>query len=367
LIIATGSRATVPKEVPLNLPGIFTLRNRGDADRLKTFLHDEGQVVIAGGGLLGLELAASLREIDMNVTLIQLNSRLMARQLDQVSADLLREYLEELGVQVYFNDQVQTIFPNKTEPGLVVNLKSGQTLNCQAAVYAIGTRPNMELALAAQLQCGRGVVVNEYLQTSDPSIYAMGEVAEFHGVVNGITMAAEAQADVAARFLTGDLSSYYTGSIFMNILKLSGLDLCSLGMVEVPDNNPEYEEVIFTDKAKRYYKKCIIHQDRLVGAILMGDKSEFAGFKTLIENKLELSEKRMELLRSGKAAAPVLGKLVCSCNNVGEGNLTHMIHGGCTEFRQLCEQSGAGMGCGSCKPEVKVLLERILEAQPVPV
>jgi ferredoxin-nitrate reductase len=309
LIVATGSRAFVPRDVPMNLPGIFTMRNRGDADRLQTFLQDEGHVVIVGGGLLGLELAASLREIDIRVTIIQLSSRLMERQLDHISGDLLREHIEELGVQVYFNDQVQTIFPNKAAPGLVANLKSGKKLTCHAVVYAVGTRPNTELAQEAGLACGRGVQVNEYLQTSDPDIFAMGEVAEFNQVVNGITMAAEQQADVAARFLTGDMSSYYTGSIFMNILKLSGLELCSLGMVSAPENDPEYEEVIFTDKAKRYYKKCIIHQDRLVGTILMGDKSEFAEFKTLIENKLELSEKRMDLLRSGKAAAPVLGKL----------------------------------------------------------
>jgi ferredoxin-nitrate reductase len=99
----------------------------------------------------------------------------------------------------------------------------------------------------------------------------------------------------------------------------------------------------------------------------MGDKSEFAEFKTLIENKLELSDKRMELLRSGKAAAPVLGKLVCSCNNVGEGNLTNMIKDGCTEFRQLCQQSGAGMGCGSCKPEVKNILEKMISMDAVAV
>ncbi|MDQ3291846.1 MAG: (2Fe-2S)-binding protein, partial [Bacteroidota bacterium] len=142
---------------------------------------------------------------------------------------------------------------------------------------------------------------------------------------------------------------------------------CSLGMVEVPDNSADYEEVIFTDKAKRYYKKCIIHQDKLVGAILMGDKSEFAEFKTLIENKIELSEKRMELLRSGKPIAPVMGKLVCSCNNVGEGNLTAMVKGGCTDFRQLCQQSGAGLGCGSCKPEVKAILERALPSEPISV
>ncbi|MGV3640514.1 MAG: molybdopterin-dependent oxidoreductase [Adhaeribacter sp.] len=367
LVIATGSRAFVPREVPQDLPGIFTMRNRGDADRLKTFLQEQGQVVIVGGGLLGLELAASLREIDIRVTLIQLSSRLMERQLDPLSGELLREHMEELGVQVYFNDQVQTIFPDKGGPGLVANLKSGKKLRCNAVVYAVGTRPNIELAREAGLACGRGVQVNEYLQTSDPDILAMGEVAEFNQVVNGITMAAEQQADVGARFLTGDLSTYYTGSIFMNILKLSGLDLCSLGMVSAPEGNPDYEEVIFTDKAKRYYKKCIIHQDRLVGAILMGDKREFAEFKHLIENKLELSEKRMDLLRSGQAAAPVLGKLVCSCNNVGEGNLAGLIRGGCSDFRQLCQQSGAGMGCGSCKPEVKAILEQCLSPEEVGV
>lgn len=362
LIIATGSRAFVPKDVPLELPGIFTMRNRSDADRLKTFLNHEGHVVIVGGGLLGLELAASLREIDIRVSIVQLSSRLMERQLDLISGDLLREHIDEMGVQVYFNDQVQTIFPNKNEAGLVVNLKSGKTLPCNAVVYAVGTRPNTELALEAGLPCGRGILVNDYLQTTtDPGIFAMGEVAEFNGIVNGITAAAEQQADVAARFLAGDFSSYYTGSIFMNILKLADLDLCSLGMVDAPDGDPEYEEVIFMDKAKRYYKKCIIYQDKLVGAILMGDKSEFAEFKTLIENKIELSEKRMELLRSGKPAAPVVGKLVCSCNNVGEGNLTALVKSGCTEFRQLCQQSGAGLGCGSCKPEVKAILEYTLE------
>ena len=368
LVIATGSRAFVPKDVPMELPGIFTMRNRGDADRLKTFLNHQGHVVIVGGGLLGLELAASLREIDIQVSIVQLSSRLMERQLDLISGDLLREHIDEMDVKVYFNDQVQTIFPNKNEPGLVVNLKSGKALPCNAVVYAVGTRPNVELALDAEIACGRGIQVNDYLQTTtDLEIFAMGEVAEFKGVVNGITAAAEQQADVAARFLAGDFSSYYSGSIFMNILKLADLDLCSFGLVEVPDNSPDYEEVIFTDKAKRYYKKCIIHQDKLVGAILMGDKSEFAEFKTLIENKIELSEKRMELLRSGKPIAPVMGKLVCSCNNVGEGNLTAMVTDGCTDFRLLCQQSGAGLGCGSCKPEVKAILERALLSEPISV
>jgi ferredoxin-nitrate reductase len=112
----------------------------------------------------------------------------------------------------------------------------------------------------------------------------------------------------------------------MNIIKIPGFDLCSLGMTERPDDKT-YEEIIFIDKAKRYYKKCVIHRDRLVGAILIGDKNEFQEFKELIAGKLELSEKRLQLLRSGKKTEPVLGKLVCSCNNVGSENLKKAIAG----------------------------------------
>src|SRR4030095_7756343 len=113
------------------------------------------------------------------------------------------------------------------------------------------------------------------------------------------------------------------------------------GIPECPDE-PGYEEIVFIDKAKRYYKKCIIHNDRLVGAILIGDKSEFLEYRDLIQNKMELSEKRLQLLRSGQKTEPVIGKLVCSCNNVGEGNIINKISEGCNEFKALCQASGAG-------------------------
>ena len=237
-----------------------------------------------------------------------------------------------------------------------VRLKSGLLIDCQALVIAIGTAPNIELAKQSGIDCKRGVVVDEYLRTNDPAVFAIGEIAEFKGFLYGITAAAEQQAEIVARFLSGDISKYYEGSLLMNILKMHGTDLCSLGEVECPDD-PAYEEVVFIDKAKRYYKKCIIHNDRLIGAILIGDKSEFLEFRNLIENKMELSEKRLQLLRSGKSTEPVIGKLVCSCNNVGEGNLLNKIKEGCRDHVQLCQLTGAGMGCGSCRPEVKAILD----------
>ena len=210
------------------------------------------------------------------------------------------------------------------------------------------------------------MIVNDYLQTNDPDIFAVGEIAEHNGKTLGITSAAEKQADVAAKFINGDVQSRYLGAVPMNILKFTDLDLCSIGIAEPPVNSEGYDEILFIDKSKRYYKKCIIKDDRLVGAIMIGDKSEFAEFKTLIEDRIELSERRMQLLRSGKKAEPVIGKLVCSCNQVGKGNLQKLIEGGCSTLNELCQSSGAGLGCGSCKPEVQQILnENLVKASSV--
>ncbi len=359
LFLGMGSRAFVPKDIPVGkLPGLFTMRSRLDADKFKPYCTPENHILVVGGGLLGLELAASLTEMKVKVTVVNRTDRLMERQLDKLGSQLLLEEYQDRGVQFYFNDEVQSFIGS--EHVEAITLKSGKRIACAAAVFAIGTAPNVELAKACGLEVKRGVVVNEYLQTSDNEIFAAGEIAELNGTMWGITAAAEAQAKIIAKYLNGDLSAIYTGSVFMNILKMDGLQLCSIGIPEAPSNDPEYEEVTFIDKSKRYYKKCIIHKDKLVGAILIGDKSEFIEYKDLIQNRIELSDKRLELLRSNKKAEPVIGKIICSCNSVGEGNIVNKIKAGCKDFSQLCQETGAGMGCGSCRPEVKGILEKIL-------
>jgi ferredoxin-nitrate reductase len=315
--------------------------------------------VIVGGGLLGLEMAASLREMGVKITIIQRTSKFLNRQLDDLGSQLLHEEMVDQGCDIYYDDEVQLFYGRSKLTG--IGLKSGRKINCDAMILAIGTTPNLEIAKECGLECRRGVIVNERLQTSDPDIYAIGEIAEFNGTLYGITAAAEQQAEVVAAYMNGDIASYYKGSLFMNIIKIHGFDLCSIGLSECP-NDQDYEEVVFTDKAKRYYKKCIIHQDRLVGAILIGDKSEFLEFRDLIANKTELSEKRLQLLRSGNKADPVLGKLVCSCNNVGSENIRKKIEQGCGNMKDLCASTGAGTGCGSCRPEVKRLLEDTLQS-----
>jgi len=369
LVMATGSRAFVPNEVRMDLPGRFTMRERGDADRLKDYLSKTGlptneqHVVIVGGGLLGLELAAALKKININISIIQRAPRLMERQLDPVSSKLLAEDVSERGIQLFFDNEVSTIFEEEeSQYTLMVNLKTGRTLRCNAIVYAIGTRPNISLATSAGLETRRGVLVDPYLKTSDPSIFALGEITEFENALYGITSAAEQQADVAANYILGDLGSIYGGSVLMNILKFENLDLCSIGMVNAPKDDPSYEEILLMYVSKRFYKKCIVKDDTLKGAILMGDKNEFAEFKRLIEEEIELSEKREELLRGTSTMEPLKGSLVCSCSQVGDGNIKEAITGGCTDFSQLCSQTGAGLGCGSCKPEVQAILNGQLKA-----
>ncbi len=357
LIMATGSRAFVPPKAPMGLAGVFTMRDRTNADDLKEQVCPASHVLIIGGGLLGLELAAALTEIEVKSTIVQLGSRLMERQLDPVASAMLREYVEDLGVRVYTNDEVTEIIENKDQL-LQVTLKSDHVVTANAVVYAIGTRPNTHLAVDAGLDCGRGVKVNDYLQTSDADIFALGEIAEHQQKMNGITAAAEQQADICARFIAGDPSQHYSGTTPMNILKFPSLDLCSVGIPEIPTNGKGYSEITFLDREALFYKKCIVYNDKLVGCILLGDKAEFAEYKELIDSGTELSEKRLQLLRSGQAPAAVKGKLVCSCSNVGEGNLTEAIAQGHDQLNALCQATGAGLGCGSCKSEVKRLIER---------
>jgi ferredoxin-nitrate reductase len=362
LILATGSRPFIPKDVQIDLPGRFTMRNKSDADRFKTYLDSTGlppeeqHVVIVGGGLLGLELAAAMKHKNVKITIVQRASRLMERQLDKISSKLLALNVQDRGIQIYFDNEVSTVFDDEDTSELTINLKSGKYITANAIVYAIGTRPNIEIAKNNGIVCGRGVKVNQHLQSSHPDIFAIGEIAEFNNKLFGITSAAEEQAGILANFIAGDISDAYKGSVLMNILKFNDLNLCSIGEISFPENDPSYEEVIFTDISKGYYKKCIVKDDLLVGAVLVGDKQEFAEFKTLIESKIEMSDKRNMLLRGTSDAAPVLGKLVCSCSQVGSGNVEEAIASGCTNFTELCNKTGAGLGCGSCKTEVREIL-----------
>ena len=189
----------MPREVPRHLKNIFNMRTKADADNLLQTIENQSNVVIVGGGLLGLEMAGALREIGVKVTVIHRSSRLMDRQLDTLGSGLLHQEIISRGVEIFYNDQIQTFFgKEKIE---AVRLRSGQKIDCSAIIYAVGTIPNVEIARSAGLDCNRGVRVDSFMKTSDSSVFALGEIAEWRGDMWGITAAAEEQADIAAKFI----------------------------------------------------------------------------------------------------------------------------------------------------------------------
>jgi len=357
LVLATGSKALRPPEFPARLRGAFTLRTRGDADAIMAHTTPGTRCIVVGGGLLGLELVAALRQCGAQCRLIHRSSQLMGRQLDAIASQLLAEELRDRGVQLHFNESVATVHGSDQVEG--VRTRGGQYYPCDAVFFATGTTPNIDLAKNAGISCRHGVIVDDCMQTRDPDIFAIGEIAEHEHQCYGTTPAAQMQAEVAAAQLAGDTWHRYQGNIPFNVLKLKGMALCSAGKIDFDANTQGFEEIVLLDRAERLYQKCVVYQNRLIGAVLVGDTEPMAMFKELIASGVELDETRRTLLRNGTSKRePVEGRLVCSCNMVGEGNILRALNSGCDTLESVCSQSGAGTGCGSCRPEVSAILER---------
>ncbi|TGK07310.1 NAD(P)H-nitrite reductase [Leptospira semungkisensis] len=357
LIVATGSRPSIPKYIPDQMIGIFSLRSKNDADRIKGFFVPNTHALIVGGGLLGLELAAALKSLNVDVTVVVRTDRLMSKQLDPISGEILKEEIEKRGIRVLFNTEISKV--SGTERLETVKFKDGTVLHPDGIVYAMGTVTNFELAKDANLNCKSGILVNDFLQSSDPDIYAIGEVAEHSSGMYGTVAATEEQAEIAAWHIYGYKFGSYSGSMHSNLLKIPGLELVSLRLPDTPmdELTADYEEITFLDRRRGRYKKCILKGDRLVGAILVGDKSEFAEFKGMISSGIELGDKRDRLLSGSSPLKPPIGALVCSCNGVGRGNIEQEIQNGVHTVQAIGASTGAGTGCGSCRPEISKILK----------
>ncbi len=296
LVLATGSHAIKLPTPGMNLPGAITFRWMGDVDSMQNGVAAGRPAVVIGGGLLGLEAAYGLAKAGVRVTLLHLAPRLMERQLDDPAATLLKEAIAAKGCEVLLGaNTVRVIGTDKVE---AVELADGRVIPADLVVCAVGVRPNTDLAKAAGLECKRGILIDDGMQTSDPNIFALGECAEHRGIAYGLVEPAYEQARALARGLAGDATAAYEGSILATNLKVSGVSLFSAG-----DFVGEGKDaLLYEDAGQNIYKKIVIDDGKVAGAVLYGDTTDGLWYLDLIKTGAAIDDMRDDLI-FGRAVA----------------------------------------------------------------
>jgi nitrite reductase (NADH) large subunit len=298
LVLATGSsplRLNVPGA---ELNGVHTFRDSRDVDLLLSLAARKKPVVVIGGGLLGLEAAYGLAKAGTPVTLLHLMDRLMERQLDAPAADLLKSLVERRGIAVELNANTARIHGTSRVEG--VELADGRRIEADAVVFAAGIRPNTKLAQEAGLTVNRGIVVDDVMQTSAPGIFALGECAEHRGVCYGLVEPAYEQARVLARHLSGR-NAAYQGSVVATNLKVSGVSVFSAGDFLGSDAS---EAILLSDIRRGTYKKLVIADGKLTGAVLVGDVGDALWYLELIRTRNPIAAIRKEMMFGRALAVP---------------------------------------------------------------
>jgi nitrite reductase (NADH) large subunit len=297
LVFATGSQPIKPDIPGMDLPGVLTFRDVDDVNAIAAAKAAGTRVVVIGGGLLGLEAAYGLAKAGARVTLLHLMDRLMERQLDHRAALMLQRAVEARGIAVRLQAQTARIAGNGKVEG--VELHDGTTIAADAVVVAVGIRANAALARTAGLEVGRGIVVDDHLETNAAGVHAIGECAEHRGCCYGLVEPAYEQAQLLARRLAGERASY-PGSVLATNLKVSGVNVFSAG--DFLGATAEAEEIVLSDPAAGVYKKLVIAQGRLVGAVLFGDTADGLWYLDLIRTGSPVARLRDDLV-FGRALA----------------------------------------------------------------
>jgi nitrite reductase (NADH) large subunit len=293
LLLANGGHSFIPPIKGAEKTGVFALRTIRDALSIKEFTKKTEKVIVIGGGLLGLEFASSLKKLGQQVTVVEMFPRLLPRQLDPDGATILKNRIASRGIDIVLGVKTVEILGRETVSGIL--LDSGEELSGDLVLISAGMRSNTGLALEAGIKVNRGVVVDGYLRTSADDVYAVGDVAEFEGIVYGIIPAALEQASIAAANMLGEEHNVYTGTIPSNILKIVDVELTSMGLVNPEE--PKYEEVKKADKKKGVYKKLVLDKGKIVGAILLGDKKGVRSIKRLMTHETDITKYKNSILK----------------------------------------------------------------------
>jgi nitrite reductase (NADH) large subunit len=364
LLLATGSNPFMIPVPGKDKDGVIAFRDIYDVDTMLQASKDYKKAVVIGGGLLGLEAANGLMKQGMDVTVVHLLDSLMERQLDKPASSLLKASLEERGMKFLMEAATEEIIGNGRVQG--VRFKDGTEVEADLVVMGVGIVPNTGLAKATGLHCERGVVVNDVMQTFDPAIYAVGECAQHRGIAYGLVAPLFEQGKVAANQLAGLGYAYYQGSVTSTKLKVTGIDLFSAGDF----NEEQGDEVIsLQDQAAGTYKKLVLKDDRIKGAVLYGDTIDGTWYFQLMREETSIADFRKTILfgqhdlgDAGHGDETRVMALsddaeICGCNGVCKGDIVNAIskHGLFT-LEDVRARTKASSSCGSCTGLVEALL-----------
>jgi len=368
LIIATGS---VPFIIPVpghKLAGVLTYRDLDDVHAMMLAAKARGHAVVIGGGLLGLEAAAGLINQGMSVTVLHVNPTLMERQLDPAAGYLLQRELERRGIEVITKANTKEILGTERVEGVL--LDDGTVIKADLVIMAVGIRPNGALAKAAGLAVNRGIVVNDQMQTSDPSVYALGECAEVGGTCYGLVAPLYQQANIVAAHLGGDRDAAFVPQYTATRLKVTGIDLYSVGDFGEGDDR---EEIVLRDATAGVYKRLILRDEKIIGAVLYGETADGPWFFDMLKNQTDTRTMRDTLIfgqayQGGSPLDPMAAVAalpdeaeICGCNGVCKGKITGAITGkGLTTLDGVRAHTKASASCGSCTGLVEQLLHATL-------
>ncbi len=369
LILATGSHAHVPTIENVDLDGIFTLRNVADADQLRA--RQSQTIVVLGGGLLGLETARALQaQTQGRVVVVDHSPSLMNRQLNKDAGDMLLTKVLELGIEVELANGVKEILGDETLQGVV--LRDGRKIECDTLVFAVGIRPNIELAKQAGIHTRHGIVVDEKMQTSVKDVYAVGECAEFNNITYGIVAPGFEQARVMAVNLCGGKNKYQ-GSVLSTRLKVLNFPVFSMGRVGENEAGQPDDRIVYVDPDQSIYRYIVVYRGRLIGCIGLGEWTELSRIRTALEENKRIWPwevnrfKKTGLIWADAAADSVVywpdNAIVCNCTQVSRGQLGQAVSQGCKTISELSDKTSAGTTCGSCSS----LLAELLGGQVEPV
>jgi nitrite reductase (NADH) large subunit len=368
LLFATGSNPFIIPVPGHTLPGVVAFRDIQDVDAMLEAAQQGKHAVVIGGGLLGLEAANGLHKQGMEVTVVHLLDSLMEQQLDQAAAALLKSSLEQDGLTFLMEAQTSEILGESKVTG--IRFKDGSEIPADLIVMAVGIRPNISLAKEIGLYCERGVVVNDTLQTYDPRIYAVGECVQHRSKVYGLVAPLFEQAKVCANHIAQLGYSRYEGSVTSTKLKVTGIDLFSAGNF---NGNQNTEELIFQDPSQGMYKKLVIEDNRIKGAVLYGDTIDGAWYFQMMRDDVDISGQRDRLLfgqahlgDSGHGANQGVALMsddteICGCNGICKSDIVNaIVEKKLFTLDDIRSHTKASSSCGSCTALVEQLLASTL-------